>query len=227
MPMKLAALIVTLVGLIFILIPSKMIFKSLSIKSHGISVEGTVLERRTNAKGGMSQVTVAFATQEGKTISASASKHEHVRTGDKVRIWYDPESPQVIDFGDTTGYNMRGVILGCIFFIFGILLFIRYTVKDISNKKLQRSGKKISAEFVSVDRNEKYRMGDKNPWMIRCRWIDDRNHQEHYFFSKDYTIDPNPYLNGVSHINVFIDHVDAGRYYMDTSFMPKGNNTIG
>lgn len=39
--------------------------------------------------------------------------------------------------------------------------------------------------------------------------------------------DPVPYLNGRYPIDVFIDPSDPGKYYMDTSFMPKGNNTIG
>jgi hypothetical protein len=70
-------------------------------------------------------------------------------------------------------------------------------------------------------------MGDKNPWVIKCKWIDDSNNKEYYFLSKDYTIDPAPYLSGRYHIDVFIDPADPGKYYMDTYFMPKGNNTIG
>lgn len=227
MQMKLVSSIVTLVALVFLFIPLKMIFRSLSIKNSGIEVEGVVLGKRTNSKSGLSQVTVSFTTLEGKTVSATSSKHEHVRAGDKARVWYDPASPQAIDFGDTIGYNMRGVISGGIFFAFGLFLFIRYTYKDMANTKLQRSGRKISAELVSIDRNERYRMGDKNPWVIRCRWINDRNNQEYQFLSKDYIVDPNLYLKGISHIDVFIDPMDASKYYMDTSFMPKGNNTIG
>ena len=70
-------------------------------------------------------------------------------------------------------------------------------------------------------------MGDNNPWVIKCRWTDNMNNQEYYFVSKDYMIDPVPYLNGRYPIDVFIDPSDPGKYYMDTSFMPKGNNTIG
>jgi hypothetical protein len=92
---------------------------------------------------------------------------------------------------------------------------------------LSRSGMKIAVQFVSVDRNDRYMMGDKNPWLIKCKWVDNRNNQEYYFVSKDYTIDPVPYLNGRYHIDVFIDPADPGKYYMDTSFMPKGDNIIG
>jgi hypothetical protein len=70
-------------------------------------------------------------------------------------------------------------------------------------------------------------MGNNNPWVIKCKWTDSRNNHEYFFVSKDYTIDPVPYLNGRVHINIFIDPADPGKYYMDTSFMPIGNNTIG
>jgi len=142
-------------------------------------------------------------------------------------IWYDPASPEKIDFGDTIGYNMRGVIAGGLLFIFGLYYFIRYSFRDKANKRLITFGKKIAAEFVSVDRDERFRMGENNPWVIKCKWIDNRNNREYFFISKTYTIDPAPYLNGRFHIDVFIDPADQGKYYMDTSFMPKGNNTIG
>lgn len=103
--------------------------------------------------------------------------------------------PKRIDFGDAIGYNMRGVVLGGFFTLFGIFLLIRNIFTDLGNNKLIRSGMKISAEF--------------------------------FFVSKTYTIDPAPYLNGRYHIDVFIDPADPHKYYMDTSFMPKGNNTIG
>jgi hypothetical protein len=70
-------------------------------------------------------------------------------------------------------------------------------------------------------------MGDNNPCRIKCRWADIRDNKEYYFVSKNYTIDPLPYLDGKTYINIFIDPADPGKYYMDTSFMPKGNNTIG
>jgi hypothetical protein len=227
MKIKNVYLILTLVALVFLFIPSASIYKSVKIKQHGATAESTVTGKRRNSKGGMAQVTVSFTTPDGKQVSAAASKHGHVSKGDKVMVWYDPAFPQKIDFGDTIGYNMRGVIIGALLFIFGLYFFIRYTIKDKAVMKLQSSGKKIAAEFVSFYRNEKYRMGDKNPWVIKCRWTDQSNNHEYAFVSKDYIIDPAPYLDRRTHIDVFIDPADPSKYYMDVSFMPKGNNTIG
>lgn len=142
-------------------------------------------------------------------------------------MYYDREDPQTIDFGDTISYNMRGVLAGGLLFLIGLYYFIRFSFQDNAKKKLIKTGKKIAADFISVIRNEKYRMGENNPWVIKCRWIDSGNNMEYHFASKDYTIDPVPYLNGRNHIDVFIDPDDPNRYYMDTFFMPKGNNTIG
>jgi hypothetical protein len=225
MKQKIAVLIFTLVAAVFVLIPLLSIIRSLKLKNHGVQTESTVMGR--TGKKGMSAVTVSFTTPDGNQVTAKASKREYVKAGDKVQIYYDPASPQRIDFGDTIGYNMRGLVIGGLLFVLGFYYFIRFSLSDNATRKLITSGKKIAAEFVEVGRNEKYRMGDNNPWVIRCRWTDGLNNQEYDFVSKDYTIDPAPYLNGRYHVDVFIDPSDPRRYYMDTSFMPKGNNTIG
>jgi hypothetical protein len=222
---KIAVFILMLVAAVFVLVPLLSITSSLKLRNHGVKAEGTVMAR--TGKKGLSTVTVSFDTPEGKQIIAKASKRKYVRNGDKVQIYYDPEYPQKIDFGDTISYNMRGVVIGCLLFIIGFYYFIRYSIVDSANKKLITSGKKIEAELVTVARNEKYRMGDNNPWVIKCTWTDVVSNREYHFVSKDYTIDPAPYLKDRYHVDVFIDPSDPGRYCMDTSFMPKGNNTIG
>jgi hypothetical protein len=225
MKQKIAVLILLLVAAVFVLIPLFSIIRSLKLKNHGVQVESTV-SARTGRKG-LATVTVSFNTQDGSQVTAKASKREYVKAGDKVMIFYDPASPQKIDFGDTIGYNVRGLVIGGLLFVLGFYYFIRFSLRDNANKKLITSGNKIAAEFVEVGRNEKYRMGDNNPWVIKCRWTDAMSNREYHFVSKDYTIDPAPYLNGRSHLDIFIDPSDPGRYYIDTSFMPKGNNTIG
>jgi len=96
----------------------------------------------------------------------------------------------------------------------------------VLNQKLIRTGTKVEAEFISVERNEKYMQGDRNPWRIRCSWKDLSN-RDYYFVSKDYTIDPTPYLAERTRIKVYFDPSNPSKYFMDTSFMPKGNYTIG
>lgn len=223
---KIAVLILALAAAVIVLIAMGSIVRSVKIKKHGVLTESTVLNVTRQGKG-LPNATVSFSTPDGNQVTASAATSQHVATGEKVMIWYDPSFPQKITFGNTIRYNMRGVIIGGLLFLIGLFYFIRFSVRDKANKKLISSGKKILADFVSVERNEKYRMGDKNPWVIKCKWTDDRNNQEHFFVSKDYTIDPAPYLKGRYHIDIFIDPADPDRYFMDTSFMPKGNNTIG
>ena len=222
---KVAVSILMLAGALFLVITLVSVSRSVSMKNNGVQTQGTVVSK--SGKKGLSNVTVSFETSDRKSVTAKAAKREFVSAGDKVMIWYDPANPQKIDFGDTIGYNMRGVIAGGLFFILGFYYFIRYSITDKKDKKLISSGEKIAAEFVSVDRNERYNMGDNNPWLIKCKWTDNRNSREYYFVSKDYTVDPDPYLIGRSHIDVFIDPDDPATYLMDTSFMPKGNNTIG
>jgi hypothetical protein len=200
--------------------------KSVSLKKHGVIIESTVISVSHHGKG-LPAVTVTFKTPEGNQVTASALKRQDISKGDNVMIWYNPALPQEIDFGDTISYNMRGVLAAGFIFLFGFYYFVRYSLNDRKNKILTRSGMKIAAELVSVDKNEKFRMGENNPWVIKCRWTDTRNNHEYFFVSKDYTIDPVPYLNGRTHVDIFVDPVDPGKYYMDTTFMPIGNNTIG
>jgi hypothetical protein len=225
MKLKTPILILILVSAIFISIPLVSISKSVRLRKEGVFTESTVADRSARSKG-LSKVTVTFITTEGNQVTAKATKRYYVSVGDKVMIYYDPADPQKIDFGDTIGYNMRGVYAGGFLFLLGLFFFIRQLKADNLKKQLIRSGMKIAAEFVSVSRNDKYRMGYKNPWIINCKWTDNRDNKVYYFQSKDYTIDPVPYLEGKSHIDIYIDPAAPGKYFMDNSFMPEGNNTI-
>jgi hypothetical protein len=221
---KIPVLILTLAGAVFLVITLSIVNRSLGLKKHGLLTEGTVAGR--SSRKGLSTVTVTFNTADGAQITAKASKRYRTSVGEKVNVYYDPANPQKIDFGDTVGYNMRGVIAGGLFFIIGLYYFVKFSLNERMSKKLVNSGLKIAAGFV-IERNERYRMGENNPWFIKCKWLDSRDNREYYFVSKDYTIDPAAYLLGRSSVDVFIDPSDPGKYYMDTSFMPKGNNTIG
>lgn len=227
MNQKIASFILMIAAGVILFIAGASVSRSINLIKHGTSIESTVLKRAGGTRGGSYQVTVTFNTSDGSLVTAKGSTRTMRSKGDKVKIFYDPAAPRNIDFGDTVRYNLRGVFIGGLLFLTGLYFFVRFSLKDSKKKKLISSGRKIEAEFVSIERNEKYRMGENNPWIIKCKWNDNLKNQVYYFVSKDYTIDPTPYLNGRYHIDVFLDPADPGKYYMDTSFMPKGNNTIG
>jgi hypothetical protein len=222
---KTAVLIAALVGAIFIILPLLSIIKSINLKKHGVKTEATVLSKKSNKSS--NTLTVVFATADGTEVTATATERNFVKTGDKVAVWYDPAAPQNIDFGNSVRYNMRGVVVGAFIFILMMYFFIKYTISDIANKNLIKTGMKIAAEFVSIDRDERVKIGGQNPWIIKCRWVDNRNNQKYYFVTKPYTIDPAPYLAGRMYIDVFVNPADPKKYFIDASFMPKGDNTIG
>jgi hypothetical protein len=224
MKQKFAFLILMLVGFLFIALTLPGILSTSKLRKNGIYVESTVLtSKRNSGKNSTYSVSVSFTSDDGKTVTAIAVRKMHVSEGERVMIWYDPADPQKITFGDGIGYDMRGLVIGVLIFLFGLYLFVRSVLADLGNNKLIRSGQKISAEFVSVEKNERYRMGDNSPRFIKCKWTDSRNNKEYFFVSKDYTIDPIQYLNKRLHLDVYIDPADPSKYYMDTSFMPKGN----
>ena len=229
MKTKIVVLIAAMGMLVFLIFPLHNIIKSRNLIKHGVQAEGVVTDIWMGAARGrtLKLITVSFTTSDGKSVTAQARKRQLVRKGDTVKLWYDKSDPGKIDFGDTVSYNMRGLVVAGLLFLFLAYYFFRYATEDRLISRLKKSGMKISAEFVSIDRNEKYRMGDNNPWLIKCRWTDNRSGKEYFFVSKDYTIDPAKYLEGRKNIDVYIDPDDLSKYYMDTSFMPAGNNTIG
>jgi len=229
MKQKIALLILVLVGVLVMSLALISVLKSVKLTKHGIPAEGTVLitKRISRTKGSSTyDITVSFKTSDGSETTATANKRSTILEGQNIKFWYDPANPQKIDFGDSIGYNMRGVYFGAFFILIGVYLLFRIIIRDSANNKLIRSGRKISAEFVSVDRNEKYKMGDKNPWVIKCKWTDNNTNKEYYFLSGNYVDNPSPNLNGRTHFDIFIDPADPTRYYIDTSFIPEGNVTM-
>jgi hypothetical protein len=226
MKLRLVTLVAALGALGISLIPLFSIINSVSIRKHGIATECTVIDR-SHSRRGLPSVKVSFNTSDGKEVIATASIRHAVTSGVKIKVWYDPSMPQRIDFGDTTGYNLRGLIIAGLISLFCFYYFIRYTITDSKNSRLVKKGMKVAAGIVGVERNTRYGMGPNDPWVIKCKWTDDSQNREYYYFSKDYIIDPSQYIEGRLYVDVYIDRDDPAKYYMDTSFMPKGNITIG
>jgi len=223
---KTASLAAAIIFALFCILPLRAVIKSKQIVKNGVKTQGIVTNIKNNSKSATRKLTVSFTTPDGAEVSATAQKRSYINTNEPVDLWYDPADPKRIDFGDSISYNMRAAVIIALVSLLCFYLFFRNLISDAGAKKLISSGKKVSAEFAGIFRNEKYRMGDKNPWIIKCKWTDPSNGKEYYFDSKNYTIDPTPYLADKSHIDIYMNPNDYGKYIMDVSFIPKGNNTI-
>ena len=219
-------LIAGIICLAVLVLPLGSVVKTMRMKKSGVLTEGTVTDRDTRSKG-LKRITVTFITKESTEVTATAPMYRYAQKGDKVNVWYDPENPQKIDFGDTISYNMRGVVVLSLLAVFFFYLFIRKILIEKRRSSLRTTGMKISVEYL-VDRNEKYRMGANNPWIIIARWTDPRTNRDYKFESDSYTVDPSAYLAGRMTIDIYIDPQNPTNYFMDTSFMPaKSNMTMG
>jgi hypothetical protein len=219
------SLIAGIGSLLIMMLPLGMVIKTVSMKKNGVKVSGTVTDRDTRGKG-LPTITVVFTTKEDTEVTASTTKRNYAINGDKVDVWYDPKNPEKITFGDTIGYNMRGVVITGLLAVFLFYLFFRAVITEKKRARLKSAGLKISLEYL-VDRNDKFRMGDNNPWVIRARWTDSKTNRDYTFESDSYTIDPAPYLAGRLTVDVSVDPGNPSIYFMDTSFMPGGNITMG
>lgn len=222
---KIAVLIAALAAAIFVVLPLTTIIKSAKLQKHGVKTEASVISKRSNKSS--NTLTVVFNTSDGTEVTARGTEHKYAKSGDKINVWYDPAAPQKIDFGGSMRYEMRAVLIAAFIFVLMMYFFIKYIIDDIAKKNLLKTGMKIEADFVAVDRDERLKIAGQNPWIIRCSWTDNRNNQKYFFVTKPYTIDPAPYLNGRYHLDVYINPADPKKYFIDTSFMPAGDNTIG
>jgi hypothetical protein len=144
MKQKIALLVLIFAGFVFLALSLPSVIRSANFKKHGNYTESTVLRsnRISSSKGPSTyDVTVSFNTPDGKEVTATARKRSFISDGNKVMIYFDSAAPQKIDFGDSIGYNMRGVIASGFIILFGFYFLFRIISKDRAINKILRSGK--------------------------------------------------------------------------------------
>lgn len=222
---KIASLILALAGVIFFAMPLNMAVKSVTFRKNGIEATGLVSGVHSGTRGGPDRIDVIFNTAEGNEISTVSYRREHTVTGQSVRLWYLEENPEKINFGEPTGYHIRAMLIALVLIILGGYFTIRLSKEDLAKKRLMSTGLKINTPY-SIGRNEMFRAGDHNPWIIKASWKDLKSNREYTFTSKNFTADPADFLKDRNSIDVFINPDNPEKYYMDTSFMPV-DKTIG
>lgn len=222
---KIATLILVLAGVIFFALPLNMALKSISFRKNGIETTGQVTGVHSGTRGGPDRVNVIFSTSDGNEISTISYRREHTVTGQSVKLWYLQENPAKINFSEPMGYHIRAMLIALVMIFFGVYFFLRMSKEDLAKKNLMSTGIKINPAY-SIERNEMFRAGDHNPWIIKARWTDIKSNREYNFTSKNYTADPGDFLKDRMSIDVYINPENPAKYYMDTSFMPD-DKTIG
>ena len=222
--MKNMLLILVVFGFILIAIPTASIISTNKFESTAIAAEGTVLKTGSIFLGKNREIelTVSFNIKEGKTDTAILRrKQSTLIAGNKVQIYYDPANTKDIRSIDEMRKNITGIVFGVIIFLTSLFFYMKMVIRDIERKKLLKTGMKISADHITVDLNKSFSSKGKNPYVIKCQWVQNQTNKTFSFVSKDFWIDPKPHVSGRLFLDVYIDPEDPSKYYMDTSFMPR------
>jgi len=94
-------------------------------------------------------------------------------------------------------------VLGSVFFVVGVVLFLASAVGARRAEALRRRGRRIEADFSGVEVNTARSINGRHPWQIVSQWLD-----------------PTPYVQG-RRLTVFIDPTNPRRHLVDVGFLPR------
>lgn len=200
-----------------------LVHDNMKVLATASRAEGSVvaLEHRRGGEGGGTYVPVVmFRTEHGEEITfrgTVATNPPAFRTGETVRVLYDPDMtvpPRIDSFWQLW---FGTVILGILGSVFGGIGW-GYWGSKIAGRRLEawldRHGRRIEAEVVDVGLDRAFSFNHQSPWRIRAQWHDETGGELYLFNSRALWFDPEPFLHG-GRITVLIDPDDPRRYKMD------------
>ena len=146
---------------------------------------------------------VVFTGRDGrsrKAVGRLASYPPAYRIGEKVRVLYDPQTPEDVSIGNSlTDKRFPAYIFGGIGMIFDLVGggFLFFLVRRRRGKaRLDENGTLVQATIEEVFQDMHVRMNGKNPWKVRCRWRDPLTGDLRLFISEGMEAPPARYAPG-------------------------------
>ncbi|NSL87250.1 DUF3592 domain-containing protein [Chitinophaga sp. Mgbs1] len=204
-------------------------FENAATRTEGVVVD--LIERR-KASGSRRSVTwspvVTYYDSAGvkhRYIPDYSSKPPAWKTGEQVRVYYNPKNPdeaKIGGWGEYMGVLITGG-LGLIFTLIGGGYYIAVQMQRSRRNRLMQTGMLVQAGAIKVDVNRNITVNRQHPYFIRCEWKDTLTGQTHSFKSGFIWQDPSPLLRADTRINVYIDRDHPRKYYVDvTPFETRG-----
>jgi hypothetical protein len=227
--MKLIGVIFTCIGLLFFLIGGFLFYQEFSFRQSAVKVQGTVKEigsYKGSKSGTQYYPVVEFRTEDGKLYTfksdISSSSPEYT-AGETVIVYYDPKDPLEADLSGLNEMILIGSIFGGIGLVFGsiggIFLFL-YIRRQKEIAWLKQNGTAVEADFDSVEHDTSYKVNNKSPYVIHCRWFNPYNGEMMDFKSEYIWYDPTSYITNKK-LQVLIDVGNPKKHFVDISFLPK------
>lgn len=89
-----------------------------------------------------------------------------------------------------------------------------------SDPSLLGTGVRVRADVQHVRPTGRYADNGSQTYRVVAQWLDPDRHEVRVFASDAVPFDPTPYLEGRT-VDVWIDPHDAGRHFVDVSFLPR------
>jgi hypothetical protein len=217
-------------------------FLNSSIKTDG-SVVNIIHSRSSDSVNAMYTPEVSFTDASGQAITFTSnisSSSPSYKIGDKVSVLYDKnnsQSARINTFFQLWFATIVMSIVGVIFFLIGLFIIIKKIISSNLRKELLATGTKISAKVTAVESSNNFaqpsfgnigygsglRYG-KNfvavTYHIRAQWLNPTDNLVYIFNSEEINYNPESFIVGKD-IDVYIDHANPKRYYVDISSLPK------
>ncbi len=229
-----ASLLFSAIGAVFVIVAIFITISNFQFLQTATKTSGNVIDLiknvDTDSDGDTSTTytpVVSFTTSTGQkvetktSISSNPPSHE---IGDSVAIYYSPKEPKKIMIDSFMDKYFLPIIFGAFGLIFsaiGGFGLLKAKKKNDEAKLLQANGQRIDSTFVEVRPVMEVTINGRNPWKIVSKWVNLANGQTYFFESSELMFDPTNYMTGQT-ITVFIDPSDPKKYYMDITFLPKG-----
>ncbi|MFY1667792.1 DUF3592 domain-containing protein [Pseudomonas sp. Pseu.R1] len=190
------------------------------------SVVGVVEGFKTRVSEGVVyyQPVIKFAADSGEHsfVSSVGSNPAAYKKGESVNVLYKvhaPEEAKIDSFFSLWGDVVVEVLLGVVFFSIGAAMFLMGLLKRRKKAALMRRGASLCATITSVERNARFSVNGRHPYVITCEWTNPETYALHRFESEHIWFDPTVYVTQ-DKINVFVKPGNLKVYYVDISFLP-------
>lgn len=159
------------------------------------------------------------------TYTIDDTTYEHIKIdtsglsateGDIITLYYLPENPRdVRDKEYLEGLLPNIVIIGLIVIAIGGGNLLVNLLKANSERKLMKSGIRISAEEICIDKNRKVKVKGRHPYIIYCRAYDPRIGEMREFASKNCYEKLKKY--NIREVDIYLDPNNPKKHFVDVA----------
>jgi hypothetical protein len=155
--------------------------------------------------------------------SAISSNPPSYAVGEHVVVLNDPHgdgNPKIRSLFSLWGGAVIAGALGCVFLGMGGGVWAYGEQQRKKEQHLLQQGQVIEADVQGVELNEAVSINGRNPYVLRCQWLNPQTREVHVFQSGNVWFDPTEHLDR-DKVRVYVEAGNLRNYLVDLSFLPK------